>query len=66
MQIHINDKTVELPDGASVSDALAAAGIAAAGTAVALGDRILPRAEWDTTLLTDGIRLTVIRAVCGG
>ncbi len=66
MQIHLNDKTVELPEGASVSDALTAAGIAAAGTAVAIGDRVLPRAEWDTTQLTDGIRLTVIRAVCGG
>lgn len=55
-----------MPDGATVADALAHEGIPAQGTAVAIGDRVIPRAQWSEYVLQDETYLTVIRAVCGG
>ncbi len=66
MKIYINQALVELPEGTTVSDALSRAGIPIQGTAVAIADRIVPRSEWNDCTLTNGIQLTVIRAVCGG
>lgn len=66
MKIRINQTLVELSDGATVCDALSHAGIPIQGTAVAIADRIVPRSQWSDCILTDGIQLTVIRAVCGG
>lgn len=66
MKIYLNHAPVELPDNATVADALTHEGIPAQGTAVAIGDRIVPRAQWSEFALTEDIQLTVIRAVCGG
>ncbi|MBR6132028.1 MAG: sulfur carrier protein ThiS [Bacteroidales bacterium] len=36
------------------------------GIAVAVDNKLSPRTEWDTFLLTEGIHIVVIKAVCGG
>lgn len=36
------------------------------GIAVAVNDRIVPRAEWETTVLEDGDRIEIITAMQGG
>jgi sulfur carrier protein len=36
------------------------------GSAVAVNDRVVPRAEWDGTQLVEADRVEVIRAVQGG
>ena len=41
-------------------------GFTGVGQAVAVEGRVVPRAAWDTTPLKDGMKVTVIRAVCGG
>ncbi|MDE6819048.1 MAG: sulfur carrier protein ThiS, partial [Muribaculaceae bacterium] len=36
------------------------------GIAVALNNRVVPRASWADVRPTDGSKLTIITAVCGG
>ena len=36
------------------------------GVAVAVDNKMVPRTEWDAFLLKEGIRIVVIKAVCGG
>lgn len=41
-------------------------GFTGIGQAVAVNNRVVPRTDWDDMPLTEGMKLTVIRAVCGG
>ena len=36
------------------------------GVAVAVNNRMIPRAEWDKFQLTEGMEIIVIKAACGG
>ena len=38
----------------------------ATGIAVAVNNRMIPRAEWDSFALNDGDNILIIKAVCGG
>ncbi|MDE7120009.1 MAG: sulfur carrier protein ThiS [Muribaculaceae bacterium] len=51
---------------ATVADLVAMAQIPVTGTAVALNNRVVPRKAWGETWLSDGDKVTVITAVCGG
>ena len=64
----VNGQTRTLPDGASVRDAVIAAGAPGdgRGVAVALDGEVLPRSAWELTRLTDASHLEVLRAVQGG
>ena len=66
MKIQINHSTVEVVTGATVADALTAQSMDADGIAVAVDNKVVPRAKWSETVLNENARLTVIRAVCGG
>lgn len=68
MELKINGKTRELADGATVSDAVAEAGVApdASGVAVAVNDAVVPRAQWSATPLRSGDFVEIIHAVAGG
>ena len=43
-----------------------AAFAAAEGVAGAVNNRVVPRAKWAATQLEEQMKITVIRAVCGG
>lgn len=66
MKVFINHTPVETPTENTLADLLMQEGIAADGIAVAIDNRVVPRAEWRTTLLREEAKITVIRAVCGG
>jgi len=68
MTVELNGEPVELPDGASVSDAVARAGAGAGGRglAVAVDGEVVPRGSWETTELADGQSVEVVGAVQGG
>ena len=66
MEIQINHKPFEVGAGASLEEALAKAGVPAEGVAVAVNNRVVPRAEWGAQKLCEGDKLTVIRVACGG
>lgn len=68
MKVEINGSTVELGDGASARDAAVAAGVepGGRGIAIALDGEVVPRARLDQTLLSEGQRVEVVRAIGGG
>ena len=55
-------------DGSTILALLDALGVdaAARGVAVAVGDEVVPRAEWPITRLADGARVEVLTAMQGG
>lgn len=66
MRIRINGEQHELPDGATVRDALEQLGAPGAGIAVAVDNSVVPRAAWPETELTDDSVVEVLTAVQGG
>jgi thiazole synthase len=68
MIVELNGERVELPAGASVADAVAAAGasLEQGGLAVALDGEVIPRSEWVSTPVTEGAGVEVLAAIQGG
>ena len=64
----LNGEPRPVPDGLSVEALLRHVGRdpAVPGVAVALGDRVVRRADWPTTAVSDGDRVEVITAAQGG
>ena len=67
MEVEINGKPITVQQGCStLGQLISQEGFGAPGTAVAVANRVVPRAQWDATPLAEGMKITVIRAVCGG
>ncbi len=68
MKITLNTKTVELdsPARPTLHELLATSGVPQSGIAVALNNRVIKRADWESTILADGDSVIVITAICGG
>ncbi|MDX6610647.1 MAG: sulfur carrier protein [Solirubrobacterales bacterium] len=67
MRIELNGSPRELAEGASLADAVRAAGAdEARGVAVALDAEVCPRREWAQTQLAEGSRVEVLAAIQGG
>lgn len=66
MKVIVNGEPRELPEGASVADAVASVTTAGTGVAAALNDEVVRRSAWSATALRDDDRLEVLTAVQGG
>jgi sulfur carrier protein len=68
MIIELNGRSVELPAGATVADAVIEAGANgdSRGVAVAVDGEVIRRAEWGKTKLQSDQNVEVVRAVQGG
>ena len=68
MNLVLNGRPAELPDGATVADALAQLDLPGAGRgiAVAVDAEVVPRGQWPATPLHDGARVEIVQAVQGG
>lgn len=66
MQIFINDSPVTCPENNSLAEVLSANGIPTQNIAVAIDSTVIPKTQWETTPVTDGCRIMVIKAVQGG
>ena len=66
MKIFINQTEVEIDGTPTLAELLAQLNLATGGIAVALNNRVVPRASWADVRPTDGAKLTIITAVCGG
>lgn len=68
MIVDLNGQRVELAEGASVADAVAAAGADSGrrGVAVAIDGEVVPRSAWSHTGLVEGQRIEVVEAIQGG
>lgn len=66
--VTLNGDRHTLPEGATVQDAIEAAGAPGdgRGVAVALDGEVVPRAEWSATRLDDDREVEVLHAVQGG
>ena len=64
----VNGQERVLPEGATVADAVRAAGAAEGGrgVAVALEGEVVPRGQWEATTLAKGCQVEVLQAVQGG
>ena len=66
MKIYINQKDIEVQDNISVKELLDMQQIAIEGTAIAIDNKLVPKNEWNDRILTDGNKITIIRATFGG
>ena len=66
MKIYINQKEIEVQDNISVKELLDMQQIAIEGTAIAIDIIEVPKNEWNARILTDGNKITIIRAPFGG
>lgn len=66
MTIKINDKTYELPEASTVTDALEHAGINTRGIATAVNNCVVAASERGKRVLADGDAIVIIRAFYGG
>ena len=65
MKVFVNDKEVET-GATNLSQLSQELNLPAAGIAVAVNNRMIPRTEWDPHPLAEGDKVIVIKAVCGG
>lgn len=68
MIVRVNGERTVLPEGASVIDAVAVAGVEPGqrGIAVALDGEVVPRAQLSETMLSEGQRIEIVAAIQGG
>jgi sulfur carrier protein len=66
--VELNGQTEQLPDDATVADAVKVVGVngETRGVAVAVDGEVVRRADWVTTPLADRQAIEVVRAVQGG
>lgn len=67
MQLTINGNIRRLEEAHALAQVLQQLAIeTGGGIAIALNDRVVPRAEWESTAVSDGDRIEIIHAVQGG
>jgi thiazole synthase len=68
MRIELNGEPCQLPDGATLADAVLESGAepGGRGVAVALDGEVVPRGEWRETALRGGQKVEVLAAIQGG
>ena len=67
MLVMLNNRPVEVADDVTtLAQLLEREECAGPGQAVAVGETVVPRTRWGATPLKEGMKIIVIRAVCGG
>ena len=65
MKVLINNKEVET-EAVTLLQLTNELSLPAQGVAVAVDNRMVPRAEWTDNALSEGISIVIIKAACGG
>jgi len=65
MNITINNKSTDT-EARTLSDLAAELALPSKGVAVAIANKMIPRTEWEQTVLTEGANIVIIKAACGG
>lgn len=66
MQLKINNEPVTVSSGCSVAELLAELGQTGVGLAVAVGEQVVPRSNWETHQLSEGDSISLFTAIAGG
>jgi sulfur carrier protein len=64
--VKLNGEPHELPDGATIAEAVAELTDLASGVAAAINGGVIARGAWAATPLRDGDQVEVVTAVQGG
>jgi len=66
VEVKLNGEPRELPEGATVAQAVAELTALGTGVAAAVNGDVIPRGSWAATLLQAGDQIEVVTAVQGG
>jgi len=66
MNIFVNDTPTQCGEQTTITELLSQQDIQAVNIAVALDNMVIPKAQWDTTVVKDGCNIIIIKAVQGG
>ena len=66
MTIYVNNQKHEVADALRVDELAASLQLPEQGVAVAVDNRMVPRAQWTETRLQPEARVVIIKAACGG
>jgi len=66
MKIQVNNQPLECKDDAVLADVATLLDLPAQGVAVAVNNKMVPRAQWPYHAMEEGDSLVVVRASCGG
>ena len=67
MNIYVNNTPQEIPALSRIKDALDTMNIPSVkGIAIAINNNVIPRAEWETYVLSEQDKVTLIKATQGG
>ena len=66
MNIEVNNTAHEVAEGTSLAAFVESMGVQPLGVAVAIDMEIVPKGQWESTMLADGMKLLLIRAASGG
>jgi sulfur carrier protein len=66
MQVQVNGRALELPDGATVLDLLERSQVDRGRVAVERNEEVVPRRAYAEVALTDGDRVEIVSFVGGG
>ncbi|GGO81872.1 sulfur carrier protein ThiS [Wenjunlia tyrosinilytica] len=66
VRVSVNGEPRLVPPGLSLAALVADLTTASCGVAAALNEAVVPRGQWETTVLGDGDRVEVLTAVQGG
>ena len=65
MKVNINNKETET-QALNVKQLAEEMNLPAAGIAVAIGNKMVPRDNWNSTPIAEGADIVIIKAFCGG
>ncbi len=65
MKITVNSNEVDT-QAVNVSQLVAELGFGDTKIALAINNKMVPKAEWDSTDIAEGQNIIIIKAVCGG
>jgi sulfur carrier protein len=66
INIKLNDKSYEVAAGTSLAVFIESLGLKQHGIAVAIDYEVVPKDQWEATILSDKLELMLIQAVSGG
>lgn len=65
MKVTINNKETET-QAKTIRELAQELDLPATGVAVAISNEMVPRNEWENTIITEGADIVIVKAFCGG
>jgi thiamine biosynthesis protein ThiS len=66
MIVRLNDIPYDIVEGTTLNTFIGSLDIQHQGIAIAIGYEVIPKSQWDETLLKDNMELMMFHAVSGG